>query len=197
MKNKIMILAVLAFLGSAMVVVSCNKKDDIKDEPKRTICNHDTGSIDFGSYFQEAERQADAFWTACDIAYQTNRDPFMAACQANDFEGFKKVTHLDDAFFEEFRDIILQAQARIERDYPGIMSKYMETPCSECSGKALQKVGNYVHTHHGHAAEGDKLEPADCWFLCSLACMSTLELFIPCVLTCVKLCNVYFGMWNL
>lgn len=193
MKNKILILFGLAFFAFAITIVSCNKED----ENKRYVADRDSARIDFGSYFQDAERRADIFWRACDRAYQTNPDQFMTACEMNDFDGFKRITQLDDAFFEELRDDIVQAQARIERDHPGITSKYMETSCSECSGKVLQKVGRYVQTHNGQAALVDKLEPADCWFICSMACMSTLELFVPCVLTCVKMCNVYFNLWFL
>lgn len=193
MKNKILILFGLALFAFAITIVSCNKEE----ENKRYVPDRDTARIDFGSYFQDAERRADLFWRACDRTYQTNRDQFMAVCEMNDFDGFKRITQLDNAFFEEFRDDIVQAQARIERDYPGITSKYMETSCSECSGKVLQKVGRYVQTHNGQSALVDKLEPADCWFICSMACMSTLELFVPCVLTCVKMCNVYFNLWFL
>lgn len=193
MKNKILILLGLALFVFAITMVSCNKEE----ENKRYVPDHDSARIDFGSYFQDAERRADIFWRACDRAYQTNPDQFMTACEMNDFDGFKRITQLDDAFFEELKDDIVQAQARIERDHPGITSKYMETSCSECSGKVLQKVGRYVQTHNGQAALVDKLEPADCWFICSMACMSTLELFVPCVLTCVKMCNVYFNLWFL
>lgn len=195
MKNKIWFLSGLALFALAITItiISCNKEEEIKRyEPGR-----DSARIDFGTYFQDAERRADVFWGACDVAYQTNREQFMAACEANDFNRFKMITQLDDTFFEAFRDVIVQTQARIERDYPGVTTKYMETPCSECSGKALQKVGRYVRAHNGQAALADKLEPADCWFICSMACMSTLELYIPCVLTCVKMCNVYFNIWFL
>ena len=193
MKNKILIVLALALMAFAVTIVSCSKDE----ENKSYVSDRDTARIDFGSYFQDAERRADIFWRACDAAYQANSEQFMAACEANDFNRFKMITQLDDAFFEEFRDVIMQTQAKIERDYPGITSKYMETPCSECSGKVLQKVGRYVHAHNGQAALVDKLEPADCWFICSMACMSTLELFVPCVLTCVKMCNVYFDIWFL
>jgi len=105
-------------------------------------------------------------------------------------ESFKRITNLDEQFFEDFTNEILRAQSAIEADYPGISDEYRESPCNECINNALERVGKVVTAYHGNTAnEINYWDPKDCWFVCSLACMSTMELYIPCVLGCVELCT--------
>ena len=92
-------------------------------------------------------------------------------------------------FFEEFERELLKAAQNIEKDYPGISELYKESPCEDCSQKALQRVGNVVGNYSGNSAIViDKLDPRDCIFICSMACMSIWELYIPCVLACTEMC---------
>lgn len=115
---------------------------------------------------------------------------FLEVCNNNDFEQFKEITNLDADFFENFTNEVLDAQKKIEADYPGICDKYRESPCEECSQKALQRIGSYVSTNMGNSsAEVLTLDTRDCIFICSLGCMSTMELYIPCVLACTRLCS--------
>lgn len=179
----------IILLGS--IIVSCEKESQTK------IVQNSIENIDFDRYFSKVENFEIEFWSACDNAYNSDSELFMAACNSNDFEKFKEITNLSSEFFESFTNEIMNAQAKIEKDYPGICDKYRESPCEECSQKALQRVGSYVNDNMGNSAEQVlKLGTRDCIFICSLGCMTTMELYIPCVLTCTRLCTLLSSIEN-
>ena len=182
--------------GISIMVASCNKEEIEKTNPEQLSSAPPTSSVNFGAYYQEAEAMAAKFWSACDAAYQEHPKEFLAACERNDFEEFQKLTQLNPDYFEHFRAVLLKAQCEIEVDHPGITAQYRESPCSECAGTALPRVGNVVDSLQGHSAlDMSKLDNSDCWFVCSLSCMATMELYVPCVLACVKICKKYMRNW--
>jgi len=181
--------------GISILVASCNKEDIEKTNPEQFSAAQ-SETIDFSTYYREAEALSSEFWEACDAAYQKHPQEFLAACQRNDFAEFQRITNLDPSYFEHFKAVLLKAQRKIEADHPGIAVQYLESPCSECANTALPRVGAVVDTLQGHSAEVmEKLETADCWFVCSLSCMATMELYVPCVLACVKICKKYMRNW--
>ena len=175
----LLLIAVISFM-----VASCDKEKTEK------------ANVEFASYYQEVEQLSAKFWSACDAAYQKHPQEFMATCQSNNFSEFQRLTNLDADFFEHFKEVLLKAQEKIESDHPGITAQYRESPCSECAATALPRVGAVVDTLQGHSATAtEKLNNSDCWFVCSLSCMATMELYVPCVLACVKLCKKYMQNW--
>ncbi len=198
--KKILLSATGIILFSATVValiVSCNKEESIVKDPN----NHEyssiaLSSIDFSAYYQEAEAMSAKFWAACDIAYQNHPKEFMKACKENDFEAFQRITCIGPTFFEQFRNTLLKAQMDIEADHPGIIECLSESPCTSCSKEALTRIGHVVDTLQGNSATyTEKMGNSDCWFVCSLSCMATMELYVPCVLACVKICKKYMRDW--
>lgn len=182
--------------GISIMVASCNKEDINKTNPEQPSASPSVFSVDFGAYYQEADILAAEFWGACDAAYQKHPKEFMAACQRNDFAEFQRLTNLDADYFKHFKDVLLKAQQDIEADHPGITLQYSESPCSECATSALPRVGAVVDTLQGNSAVVmDKLDNSECWFVCSLSCMATMELYVPCVLACVKICKKYMRNW--
>ena len=182
--------------GISIIVASCNKEDIEKTNSEQLSAASPASSVDFGSYYQEAEKLSVEFWEACDAAYQKHQQEFLSACQRNDFAEFQRITNLDAAYFEHFKDVLLKAQQDIETDHPGITLQYRESPCSDCIVNALPRVGNVVDSLQGQSAVVmDKLNKRDCWFICSLSCMATMELYVPCVLACVKICKKYMQNW--
>lgn len=172
---------------AASIIVSCEK-----DSPSKSlqVFSLSIENINFDKYFSGIQKFEIEFWEACDQAYKSNSNMFLEVCNNNDFEQFKEITNLDADFFENFTNEVLDAQKKIETDYPGICDKYRESPCEECSQKALQRIGSYVSTNMGNSsAEVLTLDTRDCIFICSLGCMSTMELYIPCVLACTRLCS--------
>ena len=196
MKKRILLsiagIACLA-VATAIIVISCSK-DDVKNGTTATFPEEMAGdSVDFSPYYQDVEQLAAVFWRACDQAYNADHTHFLAVCESGDFQEFQRVTQLDADFFENFRQLLLNAQAQLEADHPGITARYAESPCTECSQDALSRIGKVESRHAGAVAERKAwFARRDCWFLCSLACMSTLELYVPCVLGCVELC-LYFA----
>lgn len=175
----LLLIAVISFM-----VASCDKEKTEKT------------NVEFASYYQEVEQLSAEFWSACDAAYQKHQQEFLAACQRNDFAEFQRLTNLEADYFEHFKEVLLKAQQEIESDHPGISLQYSESPCSECAVNALPRIGNVVDTLQGHSATAtEKLNNSDCWFVCSLSCMATMELYVPCVLACVKLCKKYMQNW--
>lgn len=195
MKNRILSIAgvlALAILFT-VAIVGCTK-EDIKNTQNPTSeinSNIVNDTIDFEAYYHEVERMADQFWAACGTAYQVNPGLFMEACSSNNFEAFKQQTGLDQAFFERFSNALVTAQQNIERDHPGAVERYSESPCSECADMALQRIGKVTKQRQENPAYKGNFYRRDCWFVCSLGCMATLELYVPCVLGCVELC-LYF-----
>jgi len=87
-------------------------------------------------------------------------------------------------------------QMDIEADHPGIIECLSESPCTSCSKEALTRIGHVVDTLQGNSATyTEKMGNSDCWFVCSLSCMATMELYVPCVLACVKICKKYMRDW--
>ena len=182
--------------GISIMVASCNKEDIEKTNSEQLSATPATSSVDFSTYYQEAEVLATEFWSACDKAYQKHQQEFLSACQRNDFEEFQRLTNLDSDYFEHFKDVLLKAQAEIEAEHPGITAQYRESPCSECAASALPRVGALVDTLQGHSADAaEKLNNSDCWFVCSLSCIASMELYAPCVLACVRVCKKYMQNW--
>lgn len=182
--------------GISIMVASCNKEDIEKTNPEQLSATPAISSVDFSTYYQEAEVLATEFWSACDKAYQKHQQEFLSACQDNDFEEFQRLTNLDSDYFEHFKDVLLKAQAEIEAEHPGITAQYRESPCSECAASALPRVGVLVDTLQGHSADAaEKLNNSDCWFVCSLSCIASMELYAPCVLACVRVCKKYMQNW--
>ncbi len=179
---------VLVFCGICVAIVSCNKEKyhhDIQPE----ISKDYSSRIDFNTYYATSKELAVDFWAACDRAYGLDREMFLNICDNEDFEGFKEITGLDSAFFEGFKEELLNVLQNLEEDYPGICEQYYESPCEDCSRRALQRVGQVVHNYNGNSAVAiDRLDPRDCLFICSMACMSLAEAYIPCVLACTELC---------
>ena len=182
--------------GISILVASCNKEDIEKTYPEQLSVTPSASSVDLSSYYQEAEKLSVEFWKACDVAYQKHQQEFLSACQRNDFSEFQRLTNLNAAYFEHFKDVLIKAQQEIEADYPGISLQYSESPCSECAASALPRVGNMVDSLHGQSAVVmDKLNNSDCWFVCSLSCIASMELYAPCVLACVKICKKHMQNW--
>lgn len=182
--------------GVSIMVASCNKDNIEKTNPEQLSATPPISAVDFGAYYQEAEILASEFWSACDAAYQKNQQEFLSACQRNDFAEFQRLTNLDAAYFEHFKDVLVKAQQEIEADHPGLSLQYSESPCSECAAGALSRVGAVVDTLQGHSAGAtEKLNNSDCWFVCSLSCIASMELYAPCVLACVKICKKYMQNW--
>jgi hypothetical protein len=196
MKKRILLsiagIACLA-LATAVIVISCNKEDVKKDVAAPFPDEFAGDTVDFSIYYQEVEQLAIKFWAACDQAYNADRTQFLAVCESGDFQEFQRVTQLDADFFGHLKQLLLDAQARVEADHPGITARYAESPCTECSQDALMRIAKAEDRHAGAvSAQKAWFARRDCWFLCSLACMSTLELYAPCVLGCVELC-LYFA----
>jgi len=180
----------------SLTMVSCNKEEIEKNNSELNSPTSSITEVDFSSYYEAAETLAQQFWTACDMAYQKTPEAFVQACKNNDFKTFQQLTNLDSDYFEQFKAVLLQAQTEIEADYPGISMRYQESPCTECVENALPRIGHFVDTLQGNsAANVEKLNNRDCWFVCSLSCMATMELYIPCVLSCVKICKKYMQNW--
>ncbi|MBR4919173.1 MAG: hypothetical protein IKZ52_08165 [Bacteroidales bacterium] len=182
--------------GISIMVASCDKEEIEKTNPEQLSATPATSSVDFSAYYQETEVLATEFWSACDKAYQKHQQEFLSACQRNDFAEFQRLTNLDAAYFEHFKAVLLKAQAEIEADHPGITAQYRESPCSECAAGALSRVGAVMDTLQGHSVDATvKLNNTDCWFVCSLSCIASMELYAPCVLACVRVCKKYMQNW--
>lgn len=180
----------------SLTIISCNKEEIEKNNTELNTPTSSFSEVDFHPYYEAAEKLARQFWAACDQAYQQNPEAFMQACKEKNFAAFQQVTQLDPGFFEHFQSVLLQAQLDIESDHPGISQQYRESPCSECAESALPRIGHLVDSLEGQSAVGmEKLETRDCWFVCSLSCMATMELYVPCVLACVKICKKYMQNW--
>lgn len=187
---------ILLATAITVMVVSCDKETISKTTDNQEYAGPPISSIDFSPYYQEVEKLSMRFWTACDDAYNKHPQEFMQICEENDFEAFQRLTCLNQDFFEHFTAALLQARTKVEADYPGISLQYGESPCAECAEKALTRVGHVVDTLQGNSAQNlDKMENRDCWFVCSLSCMATMELYVPCVLACVKICKKYMRNW--
>lgn len=187
-KNIFTLSFILVAFGVCIAIVSFNKDTEIEisqqDNAKLSTC-----PVDFSSYYKTSKEFSYTFWSACDRAYNSNRAAFLSACDNNDFETFKEITGLDSIFFDYFKTELITTMQNIEEDHPGISEQYNESPCEDCNQNALLKVGRVVSNYGGNSAvEIYKLEPRDCFFICSMACMSILEAYVPCVLACTELC---------
>ncbi len=175
--------------GVLISVVSCNKGSETISTENEV---YKLENINFDEYFKEAKPFELAFWEACDKAYQTDPERFTEVCESNDFEQFKKITQLNTEYFDQFKEVLLEAQAHVEADYPGIIKQYQESPCNECATQSLQRIGKIVEETKGCcASKAESLTYKECIFICSMACMTTLELYVPCVIACVKICRKF------
>lgn len=180
--------AIVLCLTLTVTIVACNKDENQKSNTESASYN--LKEIDFGKYFQTVATMEHTFWEACDKAYKADAKNFEEICNSNDFEAFKIITGLDNSFFELFNAEVMEAQKNIEKDYPGICDQYRESPCETCKSQSLQKIGEIVVDCKGHSAiNAAKLETNECIFICSMACMTTMELYIPCLLACTKVCK--------
>lgn len=180
----------------SLMFVSCNKDNIENTNPNQETLTPTASDVNFTPYYQEAESLSLQFWSACDAAYHKYPDAFLKACQDNDLATFQRLTNLNQEYFDHFKAVLLQAKADIESDHPGLCRQYDESPCSECTDLALPRIGQVVDSLQGNSAVCmEKLNNSDCWFVCSLSCMATMELYVPCVLACVKICRKYMQNW--
>lgn len=186
--------AILCMCILSFMLCSCNKE---KEKEENAIASertngHQLSTLELSSYFQESEKILHEFWVVCDRAYTNNREVFLQACCTNDLSAFLSSTGITAEQLEKYKATITAEREQLEHDYPGICDQYRESPCHDCQQTALNKIGNLVASYEGtYAQHASKASPKMCIFVCSMACMTTLEFYIPCLAACSTTCIKY------
>lgn len=190
-KRFINALTILTMCSSMAICISACDKDEVRSHSEATNNEEDTdlSTIDLSNYFQQSEQLLHEFWAACDKAFNTDAEAFLYACSNNDLNGFLEATGMTLAQLNHFQEVITQERAALEVDYPGICEKYKESSCHDCQQDALPRVGRIVMEYQGQVSTcTPKASAKMCIFICSMACMTTMELFLPCLAACASTC---------
>ncbi|MBR4135184.1 MAG: hypothetical protein IKU03_02080 [Bacteroidales bacterium] len=174
--------------------VSCNKDQDKQETMEKPTVDalQWESKPDFDAYFQKTTVLLQQFWLACDEAYYRDSVAFMRACQTESLSDLMGLIRIDEQQFRHFREVAMSELEQIEADYPGIRKTFYESPCQDCTEHALSHLGEVVAQSHGSLSKGDGSNLSMCVFVCSMACMTTMELYLPCLASCVSICHKYF-----
>lgn len=191
MKEKLFstVKTVLFLCLTGLLIASCDREEAQTQSQVNNEEGTDLSTIDFSNYFQQSECLLQNFWKACDKAYNTDSEAFLTACTTNNLSAFLEATGLTQLQLDEFKEIITKEREALEKDYPGISEEYYESSCQDCQQDALSRIGNIEQTHNGQvSASTPKANAKMCIFICSMACMTTLELYLPCLAACSTTC---------